>query len=365
MLFIEFDPPYQEILDSGLLPYFLQFLKSTDETQQFESAWIITNLLSGTSEQTAAVLEYDVIIQLLELTNSTSVNVVEQAMWGLGNIAGDCKEYCDQVVEKGFLDAVTKVIDQYENAAGSKALLRTVAWALTSVFRPLNQSSLQSTERLLPYFERLLRNQCDLIRNDSCWAIVYLVETSQQHLELIVLNYPGIIETIASYIILTYPRHKPLLRVVISLLEYYPNSKDTHRLECCNCIHRLLYQSIFPALRFSCEQNNHRLLIQATLFPILLKVIYHRENTTSLGYKQQLQDLLLALCHEYTLGDSSSSLLTIVPEYTISWQYYLQSHQKQEYWRLFLVTELYRLAKEWPDFPLEECLLILLNQRLL
>ena len=48
----------------------------------------------------------------VDLLNSTNVEVVEQAIWGLGNIAGDNPKIRDMVINSNAVEPITQLLDK-------------------------------------------------------------------------------------------------------------------------------------------------------------------------------------------------------------------------------------------------------------
>jgi hypothetical protein len=55
----------------------------------------------------------------------------EQAIWGIGNIAGDCVKFRDLILTKGGLNLLIKVCENSSN----KNVIRQSAWAMSNLCR--------------------------------------------------------------------------------------------------------------------------------------------------------------------------------------------------------------------------------------
>ncbi len=89
LLSIDRNPPIDELIKFNFLPIFVQYLTYDQYPDlQFESAWALTNIASGSSYQTQAVADANALPYLLRLLHSPQPNVCEQAVWALGNLIG-------------------------------------------------------------------------------------------------------------------------------------------------------------------------------------------------------------------------------------------------------------------------------------
>uniref|UniRef100_A0A8C6EYG6 IBB domain-containing protein n=1 Tax=Marmota marmota marmota TaxID=9994 RepID=A0A8C6EYG6_MARMA len=75
------NPPIDDLIKSGILPILVHCLERDDNPSlQFEAAWALTNIASGTSEQTQAVVQSSAVPHFLRLLHSPHQNVCEQAV---------------------------------------------------------------------------------------------------------------------------------------------------------------------------------------------------------------------------------------------------------------------------------------------
>ncbi|KAF5273420.1 hypothetical protein FQA39_LY07437 [Lamprigera yunnana] len=179
----EKNPPIDHMIRSGVVPRCVEFLTRFDNPMlQFEACWALTNIASGTSEQTQAVVEENAIPKLQALLASPRTEIAEQAVWALGNIAGDGTQKRDLVLNSGIMLDLLKLI----KPDTAVSVMRNIVWAISNLCRNKNPPpNFDLVKPALPVLAKLLHYEDKEVLADTCWALSYLTDGSNDKIQTV------------------------------------------------------------------------------------------------------------------------------------------------------------------------------------
>uniref|UniRef100_A0AAQ4NZL1 Importin subunit alpha n=1 Tax=Gasterosteus aculeatus aculeatus TaxID=481459 RepID=A0AAQ4NZL1_GASAC len=205
------NPPIDDLIKSGILPILVKCLERDDNPSlQFEAAWALTNIASGTSAQTQAVVKSNAVPLFLRLLHSPHQNVCEQAVWALGNIIGrwcffrsavcvcvcvcvyiiltsacpgDGPQCRDYVISLG----VVKPLLSFINPSIPITFLRNVTWVIVNLCRNKDPPPpMETVQEILPALCVLIYHTDINILVDTVWALSYLTDGGNEQIQMVI-----------------------------------------------------------------------------------------------------------------------------------------------------------------------------------
>ena len=177
---------------------------------------------SGTSKHTWSLIENGAVAPLIRLLSSNDANLVEQAVWALGNISGDGYKCRDYLLSLGCLTAVSTMITKVlaARAEGKKVqptLLRNAAWAFSNLFRGKPAPPLAAVSPSLPVMSTLLENDDSEVVVDVLWAVTYFTDSGEDRITHILST--DIVSKVINYLSCQDPtKQMPALRAIGNIL---------------------------------------------------------------------------------------------------------------------------------------------------
>lgn len=180
----ELHPPIQEVIDAGVVPIMINWIQRKEFPQlQFEAAWVLTNIASGTHQQCQVIIEKGAVPLIIRLLESPVEQLKEQAVWALGNIGGDAAHCRDIILQHGGLPLLISCVE----STTSQTLIKNGAWTISNLCRGKPAPDYSLVKAAVPILSKLIQTQNDPeILTDCCWALSNMSEGSYEKVQNVI-----------------------------------------------------------------------------------------------------------------------------------------------------------------------------------
>merc|ERR1719287_184262 len=127
-------------------------------------------------------MEVGAVPIFVRLLLSPNDDVREQAVWALGNIAGDSPQFRDLVLTSGGLQPLLAVIRESEKTS----MMRNATWTLSNLCRGKPPPPFEWVSPALATLGQLIFSPDEEVLTDACWALSYLSDGPNEKIQAVI-----------------------------------------------------------------------------------------------------------------------------------------------------------------------------------
>lgn len=184
--------PTSSVVALGFVPLLVTLCNTANISLQImvnsiqrDSAWILCNIAAGDHSHSAEVVSAGGDEVFINSISSDDTTLSIHGVWGAGNIAGDCVEFRDKLLDMNIAESLGMALE-IAGRQESENLVQLITWAVKNLVRGKPPISILYLDRTLPMIVSLSRVSEHKVVKEALWAIVHILESDQGRVQTII-----------------------------------------------------------------------------------------------------------------------------------------------------------------------------------
>jgi hypothetical protein len=167
--------PTQQLINLGIIPELISLLDSSPLEFQYESLRCLTDITSGTCDQTLNIITKDNLDKISKAMESPIEEIKIQSIWLIGNLALDSTKIRDILIDKKIFDKILLVLASTNNIK----IIKQCTWTVIGFFRLRPKLSYELSIKTLKLLARILvlLPEDKEFLSEACFFFSYMTET--------------------------------------------------------------------------------------------------------------------------------------------------------------------------------------------
>jgi len=177
-LSLQDNPPVTELIATQTVPVILELMRKDYyhyESLIQECSWISCIIVSGDFDHTEYLISLGIIPKALELLDHTNIEIIENAIFTLGNICGESTKFRDEILNKGVVNHLDSLITRINGTQAEPSFWALVAWLISNLCRGPPYPDFPEIAILLPFIEYSLKSgETEELIYNCMWVLASL-----------------------------------------------------------------------------------------------------------------------------------------------------------------------------------------------
>jgi len=183
LISFEYNSPVEAIGGLDIHKKLIECLSFDNKNLAYEAMWCLTNLASGPTHIVRKLVAEGAVEALSKFINSSEPELVDQAVWALGNISGDSVEHRNAVCNSGVAEVLIRNISTAKTM--EYGVMTNSMWVLSNLVRGHPGPSNNLVREVLGVVPKVINLDYEETLAETLWLLANASEGDTNRIQLV------------------------------------------------------------------------------------------------------------------------------------------------------------------------------------